>query len=107
MHSCGPHSADSNEHFYDRMASLKRRGSNWHSRILELQRGLNSRRRSIVQRNEGLCSHFKETSNDITRVHCSHLGPDACVRRARDVLSIASQIKKQVQNCEVCNYFLA
>ena len=29
MHSCGPHSADSNEHFYDRMASLKRRCSNW------------------------------------------------------------------------------
>ena len=102
MHSCGPHSADSNEHCYNRMASLKRRCSNLHSRILELQRIVNSGRRSIVQRNEGHCSHSNETSNDITRVHSSHLGPDACVRRARDVLfwlSIASQIKKRVQNC--------
>ena len=69
-----------------------------------------SRRRSIVQRNEGLCSDFNKTSNDITKVHSSHLGPDVCVRRVRDVLfwlSIESQIKKQVQNREVCNYFLA
>ena len=32
----------------------------------------------------------------IARVHFSHLGPDACVRRARDVLfwpSMAGQIK--------------
>ena len=46
----------------------------------------------------------------IARVHSSHLGPDACVRRARDVLfwpSMAGQIKEQVQNCEVCNDFLA
>ena len=46
----------------------------------------------------------------IARVHCSHLGPDACVRRVRDVLfwpSMAGQIKEQVQNCEVCNDFLA
>ena len=35
----------------------------------------------------------------IFRVHSGHLGPDACVRRARDVLFwliIASQIKKRV-----------
>ena len=109
MHSCGPHSADSNEHCYNRIASLKR-CSTLHSRILELQRIVNSGRRSIVQRNQGHCSHFKETSNDITRVHSSHLGPDACVRQARDVLfwlNIASQIKKRVQKCEVCIYFLA
>ena len=71
---------------------------------------VNSGRRSIVQRNEGHYSHSNETSNDITRVHSSHLGPDACVRRARDVLfwpSMAGQIKEQVQNCEVCNDFLA
>ena len=46
----------------------------------------------------------------IARVHSSHLGPDACVRRARDVLfwpSMSGQIKEQVQNCEVCNDFLA
>ena len=110
MHSCGPHSADSNEHCYNRMASLKRGCCHLHSRILKLQRIVNSGRRSIVQRNEGHCSHSNETSNDITRVHSSHLGPDACVRRARDVLfwlSIASQRKKRVRNCEVCNYYLA
>ena len=46
----------------------------------------------------------------IARAHSSHLGPDACVRRARDVLfwpSMADQIKDQVQGCEVCNDFLA
>ena len=46
----------------------------------------------------------------IARVHSSHLGPDTCVRRARDVffwLSMARKIKEQVQNCEVCNDFLA
>lgn len=46
----------------------------------------------------------------IARAHSSHLGPDACVRRARDVLfwpSMADQIKDQVQNCKVCNDFLA
>ncbi|XP_022785990.1 uncharacterized protein K02A2.6-like [Stylophora pistillata] len=46
----------------------------------------------------------------IARAHSSHLGPDACVRRASDVLfwsSMADQIKDQVQNCEVCNEFLA
>lgn len=46
----------------------------------------------------------------IARAHSSHLGPDACVRRARDVLfwpSMADQIKDQVQSCEVCNDFLA
>ena len=46
----------------------------------------------------------------IERVHSSHLGPDACVRRAHDVLfwpSMADQIKDPVQNCEVCNDFLA
>ena len=46
----------------------------------------------------------------IARAHSSHLGPDAFVRRARDVLfwpSMADEIKDQVQNCEVCNDFLA
>lgn len=46
----------------------------------------------------------------IARAHSSHLGPDACVRRAHDVLfwpSMADQIKDQVQSCEVCNDFLA
>ena len=46
----------------------------------------------------------------IARVHSSHLGPDACAHRTRDVLllpSMAGQIKEQVQNCEVCNEILA
>ena len=46
----------------------------------------------------------------IARAHSSHPGPDACVHRARNVLfwpSMADQIKDQVQNCEVCNDFLA
>ena len=46
----------------------------------------------------------------IARVHSSHLGPDTCVRQARDVffwLSMPRKIKGQVQNCEVCNDFLA
>ena len=46
----------------------------------------------------------------IARAHSSHLGPDAYIRRARDALfcpSMADQIKDQVQNCEVCNDFLA
>ena len=46
----------------------------------------------------------------IARVHSSHLGPDACVRRARDVLfwpGMVGQIKDQVQRCEVCNDFLS
>ena len=60
---------------------------------MELQRIVNSGRRSIVQRNEGHCSHSNETSNDITRVHSSHLGPDACVRRARHVLFRATYSK--------------
>ena len=49
-------------------------------------------------------------SQMIARTHSSHLGPDACVRRARDVLfwpSMADQIKNQDQNCEVCNHVLA
>ena len=46
----------------------------------------------------------------VARVHSSHLGPDACVRRARDVLfwpGMVGQIKDQVQRCEVCNDVLA
>ena len=46
----------------------------------------------------------------IARVHSSHLGPDACARRARAVLfwpGMISRIKEQVQSCEVCNDFLA
>ncbi len=46
----------------------------------------------------------------IARVHSSHLGPDACVRRARDVLfwlGMVVQTKDQVQRCEVCNDLLA
>ena len=46
----------------------------------------------------------------IARVHSRHLGPDACGRRARDVLfwpGMVGQIKEQVQSCEVCNDFLA
>ena len=45
-------------------------------------------------------------SQMIARTQSSHLGPDACVRRAHDVLfwpSMADQIK----NCEVSNDFLA
>ena len=46
----------------------------------------------------------------IAGVHSSHLRPDACVSRARDVLfwpSMADEINNQVQNCEVCVDFLA
>ena len=49
-------------------------------------------------------------SQMIARAHSSHLGPDACVRQARDALfwpGMAGQIKDQVQRCEVCNDFLA
>ena len=48
-------------------------------------------------------------SQMIARVHSNHLGPDACVHRARDMLfwpGMAGQIKDQVQRCEVCNDFL-
>ena len=109
MHSCRPHFADSKEHCFDRMASLKRRYSTLHSRTLELQRRVNSARRSIVQRNKVIVP-ISMRPQMIARVHSSHLGPDACVCRARDVLfwpSMAGQIKEQVQNCEVCNDFLA
>ena len=46
----------------------------------------------------------------IAKVHSSHLGPDACVRRARDVLfwpGMTGQIKALVQKCAVCNDFQA
>ena len=49
-------------------------------------------------------------SQMIAKAHSSRLGPDACVRRARNVLfwsTMTDQIKDQVQNCEVCNDFLA
>ena len=45
----------------------------------------------------------------IAKAHSSHLGAEECVRRTRDVLfwpGTAGQIKKTVQNCEVCNDFL-
>ena len=43
-------------------------------------------------------------------VHSSHLRPNACVCQAHNVLflpGMASQIKDQAQNCELCNDFLA
>ena len=46
----------------------------------------------------------------IAKVHSSHLGPDACVRRAHDVLfwpGMTGQIKELVQKCAVCNDFQA
>ena len=46
----------------------------------------------------------------IARVHSSHSGPDACVRRARDILfwpGMSSEIKEKVKSYEVCNDFLA
>ena len=46
----------------------------------------------------------------IAKVHSSHLGPDARVRRACDVLfwpGMTTQIKELVQKCAVCNDFQA
>ena len=46
----------------------------------------------------------------IAKVYSSHLGPDAYVRRARDVLfwpGVTSQIRELVQKCAVCNDFQA
>lgn len=46
----------------------------------------------------------------IARVHSSHLGVDASIRRARDVSfwpGMAGQIKETVYTCEVSNDFLA
>uniref|UniRef100_A0ABM0MHB3 Uncharacterized protein K02A2.6-like n=1 Tax=Saccoglossus kowalevskii TaxID=10224 RepID=A0ABM0MHB3_SACKO len=46
----------------------------------------------------------------IARAHTSHLGPDACVRRARDVLfwpGMIGEITEKVKSCSTCNDFLA
>ena len=44
----------------------------------------------------------------IAKSHTSHLGAEACVRRARDVLfwpGMANDIRNKVQSCEICNDF--
>eukprot|EP00057_Strongylocentrotus_purpuratus_P007302 XP_011661776.1 PREDICTED: uncharacterized protein K02A2.6-like [Strongylocentrotus purpuratus] len=44
----------------------------------------------------------------LNRVHSSHLGVDACVRRARDVLfwpGMQSEVKEKVTQCSTCNAF--
>ncbi|XP_041461547.1 uncharacterized protein K02A2.6-like [Lytechinus variegatus] len=44
----------------------------------------------------------------LNRVHSSHLGVDACVRRARDVLfwpGMQAEVKEKVTQCSTCNAF--
>ena len=44
------------------------------------------------------------------RIHISHQGPDACVRRAKDVVfwpGMASEIRHLVSQCSVCNDYAA
>ena len=46
----------------------------------------------------------------VARAHSSHLGVDACVRRAREVLfwpGMAQDIRDKIQTCDVCNDFAA
>ena len=45
----------------------------------------------------------------LQRIHCSHQGPDACVRRAKDVIfwpGMTAEIRQLVNQCSVCNEFL-
>ena len=45
----------------------------------------------------------------VWKIHCSHQGPDACTRRAKDVifwLGMTAKIRQLVSQCSVCNEFL-
>ena len=45
----------------------------------------------------------------LTKIHISHQGPDACIRRAKDVLfwpGMTAEIRQLVSQCSVCNEFL-
>ena len=45
----------------------------------------------------------------LTKIHISHQGPDACIRRAKDVLfwpGMTAEIRQLVNQCSVCNEFL-
>jgi len=49
-------------------------------------------------------------SSMIVKAHTSHLGSDACVRRAKDVLywpGMVGEIKDNVKSCQTCNDLLA
>ena len=88
------------------MASLQR-CSALHLRILELQRRVNSARRSIVQGNEGNCSHLNETSNDCQSPFQSLKTQCLCTSSTWCVILAKYGRPNQVQNCEVCNDVLA
>ena len=45
----------------------------------------------------------------VRKIHCSHQRPDACTRRAKDVifwLGMTAKIRQLVSQCSVCNEFL-
>jgi len=44
----------------------------------------------------------------IKQVHSGHLGIDACIRRARDVLfwpGMQAEVRQAVQNCSACQQY--
>ena len=46
----------------------------------------------------------------LTRIHSSHLGAEACLRKAKDVLfwpQMSAEIKDKVSNCTACNEYLS
>lgn len=45
----------------------------------------------------------------LRKIHCSHQGPEACIRRAKDVIfwpGMTAEIRQLVSQCSVCNEFL-
>lgn len=45
----------------------------------------------------------------LKKIHCSHQGPEACIRRAKDVVfwpGMTAEIRQMVSQCSVCNEFL-
>ena len=45
----------------------------------------------------------------LKKIHCTHQGPEACIRRARDVIfwpGMTAEIHQLVSQCSVCNEFL-
>ena len=46
----------------------------------------------------------------LQRIHSSHQGPEACVRRARDVIfwpGMANEIQHLANQCSICNEYMA
>ena len=45
----------------------------------------------------------------LRKIHCSHQGPEACIRRTKDVIfwpGMTAEIRQLVSQCSVCNEFL-